>query len=186
MAAACRLHRRPRAPAAWTTTGTAFTPAPPKSRPSPATSASRWALPPVFPACGGFRTIRRVRRLVTEPLFPALPLLPLRPRPSVSGGSIHAQDVVAIVSFGGVPAVVDDALIEELRAWAGDVVDVDALQPGLKAARPGRNHRGLPCAGLQAVIRHPGDGRERVAIVLSILERNVQTRISREQLVRLD
>ena len=82
-------------------------------------------------------------------------------------------------------AVVGDALIAELKGWAGEAVDVITLQA---CFRPGERVRITdgPLRGLPAVIVTEMNGRERVAIVLSILERNVQTTISRWQIAKVE
>ena len=137
-----------------------------------------------FPRLRRHKTIRRVRRIVTGPLFPrylfcnfdmALHYRAVR----------YAPEVIDVVSFGGAPAIVDDSLVDELRSWAGEGVDVITLQPSL---RPG-DHVEItdgPMRGLQAVILHGRDDRERVTVLLSILECQAQMMISRTQLARIE
>jgi transcriptional antiterminator RfaH len=137
-----------------------------------------------FPRLRRRRTIRRVRRIVTGPLFPRY--LFCRFDFSTQYRAVrYAQDVIDVVSFGHLPAVVDDALIEELKAWAGESIDVITLQA---CFRPGDRVEITdgPFRGLQAVIENEMNGRERVAIILSILERDVQTTISRWQIARVE
>jgi len=130
------------------------------------------------------KTIRRVRRIVTGPLFPRY--LFCQFDMAVHYRAVrYAPEVIDVVSFGGKPAVVEDALIDELRSWAGESVDVITLQPSL---RPGDRVEITdgPMRGLQAVILHGRDDRERVTVLLSILECRAQMMISRTQLARVD
>ena len=86
-----------------------------------------------FPRLRRQKTIRRVRRVVTGPLFPRY----LFCRFDLSDryrAVRYAPEVIDVVSFGERPAVVDDAMIAELRNWAGEAVDVITIQPTL---RPG-------------------------------------------------
>jgi len=137
-----------------------------------------------YPRLKRQKTIRRVRRIVTGPLFPrylfchfdmALYYRAVR----------YAPEVIDVVSFGGKPAVVEDVLIEELRSWAGEAVDVITLQPSL---RPGDRVEITdgPMRGLQAVILRGRDDRERVTVLLSILECRAQMMISRTQLAPIE
>src|SRR3954464_6652979 len=72
-----------------------------------------------FPRLRQFRTIRRVRKLVTRPLFPRY--LFCRFDASLSYRSVrYAPDVLDLVRSGSQPAVVSESLIGELRQWAGD------------------------------------------------------------------
>jgi len=136
-----------------------------------------------FPRLQRRRTIRRVQRIVTGPLFPRY--LFCRFEMATQYRAVkYTEDVIDVVSFGRVPAVVSDALIAELKTWAGETIDLITLQPGL---RPGDRVAITdgPLRGLEAVIANEMPGRERVAIVLSILERNVQTTINRWQIARV-
>ncbi len=137
-----------------------------------------------YPRLRRQKTIRRVRRIVTGPLFPRY-LFCQFDLAAHYRAVRYAPEVIDVVSFGGKPAVVEDALIEELRSWAGDGVDVITLQPSL---RPGDRVEITdgPMRGLQAVILHGRDDRERVTVLLSILECRAQMMISRTQLSRID
>jgi len=133
-----------------------------------------------FPHLRRPRTIRRVRRVVTEPLFPCY--LFCRFDFSQKYRAVrYAPDVSDIVSFGGVSAVVNDGLIEGLKSWAGECVDIITLQPALHPGDPIVVTDG-PLRGLEGVILSEAGGRERVAVALSILERDVQMKISRWQI----
>jgi transcriptional antiterminator RfaH len=137
-----------------------------------------------FPRLRRQRTIRRVRRIVTNPLFPRY--LFCRFDLSTQYRAVrYAPDVIDVVSFGEQPAVVDDAVVDELKGWAGEGVDVITIQPGF---RPGERVQVIdgPMRGLEAVILHDQSDRDRVAVLLSILECGAQMMISRSQLARVD
>jgi transcriptional antiterminator RfaH len=133
-----------------------------------------------FPRLKREKIIRRAKRVVVGPLFPRYFFCHFDFAHRYRAVR-YAPDVVEIVSFGNVPAVVDDSLIDGLKTWAGDAVDVLSIQPSL---HPGDKLEIIdgPLRGLQAVLLHEMDGRERVSVVLSILERTVHAMISRCQL----
>ena len=95
----------------------------------------------------------------------------------------YSPDTIDVVQFGEHPAVVDDLLINELRAWAGDTLDIIDIRSSL---RPGEAVEIIdgPMRGLAGVIQHSSDDRDRVSILLSILECGVQVTISRSQIKR--
>jgi transcriptional antiterminator RfaH len=90
-----------------------------------------------------------------------------------------------VVSFGEQPALVEDTIIDELKGWAGEGVDVITIQPGFK---PGERVEVIdgPMRGLEAVILHDRSDRDRVAVLLSILECGAQMMISRSQLAHVN
>lgn len=136
-----------------------------------------------FPLLRQYRTIRRVRRLVTRPLFPRY-LFCRFDLAAAFAAVRYSYDVLDIVRFGPAPAVVEDALIAELRSWAGEAVDLITLQPDLQVGDTVQICDG-PMRGLQAVILRQKDDRDRVAVLLSILENQVQLIISRSQIAPL-
>ena len=95
----------------------------------------------------------------------------------------YAPEVIDVVSFGESPTIVSDAVIAELRGWAGEALDIITIQPGF---RPGDlvDITDGPMRGLQAVILHDRNDRDRVTVLLSILECGAQMMISRSQLAR--
>ena len=129
------------------------------------------------------KTIRRVRRVVTGPLFPRYLFchfdLGTRYR-----AVRYAADVAGIVSFGAEPAEVADVMIDELRRWAGEALDLTAIQPEFGRGDLVEIVDG-PLRGLQAVILHQRNDRDRVAVLLSLLEYGAQMMISRAQLRRV-
>lgn len=136
-----------------------------------------------FPLLRRYQTIRRVRRLVTRPLFPRY-LFCRFDLARAYAAVRYSRDVIDVVRFGASPAIVGDALIEELKSWAGEAVDLITLQPELQPGDTVEISDG-PMRGLQAVILRQKDDRDRVAVLLSILEQKVQLVISRTQLTPL-
>jgi len=144
----------------------------------------RLGLETYFPRLKRQRTIRRVRRVVTSPLFPRY-LFCRFDLFTLYRAVRYAPEVIEIVSFGEQPTLVRDALIEELKGWAGEAVDVITLQPGLQPGDRVEITDG-PMRGLPAVILHERNDRDRVAVLLSILECGAQMMISRSQLARVN
>ena len=89
---------------------------------------------------------------------------------------------MGVVGFGGRPAVVDEAIIEQLKQWAGDAVDIVTVRPGF---RPGDlvEIADGPLRGLQAVVLQELSDRDRVAVLLSTLGCQARLIVSRSQLV---
>ena len=126
------------------------------------------------------KTIRRVRRVVIRPLFPRY-LFCRFDLSSHYRAVRFAPEVSNIVHLGANPAIVQPALIQQLKEWAGDQVDIVTL--GLEL-RPGQTVEVTdgPMRGLQAIVSHAMSDRERVTVLLSILETQVNMVISRDQL----
>ena len=139
--------------------------------------------PTYLPKLRTQRTIRRVRRTVTGPLFPRY-LFCQMDLGSHFRAVRYAQDVLDVVRFGEKPAVVDDSMIEELRSWAGEAVDIITLVPPLAKGDTVEITSG-PMRGLQARIVNSRNDRERVTVLLSLLRHGAQMVIDRSQLVRI-
>ena len=136
-----------------------------------------------FPLLKRQKTIRRVRRVVTKPLFPRY--LFCRFDPAAWYRAVrYSPEVVDVVSFGGQPVIVADELIAEMKRWAGAAVDVITLEPSLRPGDEVEITDG-PMRGLRAVILHDRNDRNRVAVLLSVLEFQAQMLISRSQLARV-
>ena len=136
-----------------------------------------------YPQLREMRTIRRVRRWVTGPLFPRY--LFCRFDPGIAYRAVrYAPDTVDIVHEGTAPAEVSDALIAELRAWAGEALDVISLRPALKPGDAVELTAG-PLRGLPAVIVHTDDAHRRVAILLSLLQNEAHSVISMDDVRRV-
>jgi transcriptional antiterminator RfaH len=140
----------------------------------------RLALETYFPRFKRQKTIRRVRRMVTGPLFPRY--LFTRFDFSKEYRAIrYAPDVLEIVSTGSRPAIVADSLIKELKCWAGEALDLITLQPDLGPGDRVEITDG-PLRGFPAVILHAKNDSDRVAILLSLLASDAKMTISRSQL----
>ncbi len=136
-----------------------------------------------YPRLRQHRTIRRVRRIVTGPLFPRYLFCRLSLTTSYRAVR-YAPDVLDLVHAGGRPAEVQDTLIAELKGWAGDALDIITLQKPLRSGDAVEVVDG-PMRGLSAVILHADDERDRVAVLLSILNGSAQVHLSRSQVRRI-
>jgi transcription antitermination factor NusG len=136
-----------------------------------------------YPRLRQHRRIRRVWRTVTGPLFPRYAFCRFDPKISYRAVR-YAKDAIGIVHFGGRPAVVADAVIEHLKSWAGETGDVIVAQPALQNGDPVEIIDG-PMRGLSAVILRSSSDRERVEILLSLLQCEAQVVISRTQVRRV-
>ena len=134
-----------------------------------------------YPRLKHLKTIRRVKRWVVGPLFPRYFFCRLNLAQSFRAVQ-YAPQVVGVVGFGGRPAVVDEAIIEQLKQWAGDAVDIVTVRPGF---RPGDlvEIADGPLRGLQAVVLQEMSDRDRVAVLLSTLGCQARLIVSRSQLV---
>jgi transcriptional antiterminator RfaH len=133
-----------------------------------------------YPKLREYKTIRRVRRLVTSPLFPRY-LFCKFDASACYRAVRYAPEAIDVVHSGSFPAIVGPGLIEELKNWAGDGVDVVSLRPSLRVGDRVEITDG-PMRGLSAVILQASDDRDRVAILLSILECGAQMMVSRSEL----
>ena len=126
------------------------------------------------------RTIRRQRRGMIGPLFPRYVFC--RFDASILFRTIrYAPEMTGIVSVGNKPAIVTDALIENLRLWAGEERDVITLRP-----TPQRGDEveviGGPMQGLNGIFVANCNERERVRILLRFLECEAQTTLDRSEI----
>jgi transcriptional antiterminator RfaH len=136
-----------------------------------------------FPKLTRQRTIRRVRRVVTGPLFPRY--LFCRLDMSAHYRSVrYAPDVIDLVNFGDKPAVVAESIVNELMSWAGAGVDLIAIQPLLQPGDLVEITDG-PMQGLHATILNQRNDGQRVAVLLSMLRYGAQMIIDRSQLAKV-
>lgn len=136
-----------------------------------------------FPRLKEHRTIRRVRRVVTSPLFPRYLFAKVDLATSYRALR-YAPEVISLVHAGNSPAVVSDQLIDELKSWAGNEIDRTNLLPSLRPGDAVQVVQG-PMQGVSAVILRASDEHDRVTILLSLLQHGAQVTISRAQLERL-
>lgn len=97
----------------------------------------------------------------------------------------YAPDVIDVVKFGDRPAIVGESMIDELKSWAGEAIDLITLKPLLGPGDLVEITDG-PMQGLQAVILSQRNNRDRVAVLLSMLKYGAQMIISRTQLARVN
>ncbi|MFT3781723.1 MAG: transcription termination/antitermination NusG family protein [Nibricoccus sp.] len=128
---------------------------------------SRLGFEVFFPCITRTKTIRRVQYNVSEPLFPRYFFCKFEMN-SAYRAVRYAHDVLDVVSFGGVPAIVANKLIEQLKAWCAE--GPEAVRPSTSLV-PGDRVTVLegPMKGLEAVILEDTTESERVTILLGIL-----------------
>lgn len=146
------------------------------------TTLAREGLETFYPKLKRRRTIRRVRRWVTGPLFPNYIFAQFDP--TLSARLVkYADGVTNIVSFGGKPAIVDDAIITAIQTHATeDVVLVEAspFRPGdVVEIQTG------PMRGLQGVFEREMSDRDRVIILLDTLAQGARVQVGRDQLEKV-
>ncbi len=136
-----------------------------------------------FPRIKQHRTIRRVRRVVVSPLFPRYLFVRFDPALSYRAAR-YCPEVINIVHNGDTPAIVEDALIHDLKGWVDTELEKLSLRPAL---RPGDSVQivGGPMQGISAVILRASDEQDRVTILLSILQHGAQLTLCRAQLERI-
>jgi transcriptional antiterminator RfaH len=135
-----------------------------------------------FPKLKRRRTIRRVRRWVTGPLFPCY--IFARFDPVASGRLVKfANGVTNIVNFGGKPAIVDEGILDAIRAHAEDnVVTVTPVtfKPGDRV-----EIQAGPMQGLQGIFEREMSDRDRVVLLLDALAKGARVEVSRDQLEKV-
>jgi transcriptional antiterminator RfaH len=143
------------------------------------TSLRREGLETFYPQLRRRKTIRRVRKWVTGPLFPCY--IFARFDPTTSARLVkYANGVTGIVSFGGNPAIVDDALIAAIQDHAADNI-VTLLPPPLRAGDRVEIQTG-PLRGLQGIFEKELSDRDRVIILLDTLAQGARVQLTRDQL----
>ena len=147
-----------------------------------------------FPKLRQKRTIRRVRKWVTGPLFPGY-FFARFDADRDSRLVRYANGVINIVSFGGQPAAVDSVIIEgicshcqpstlnaQLSTFLPDTV---TIQPS--GFRPGDQVeiQTGPFRGFQGIFEREMSDQERVVILLEVLAKTTRVQVSREQLEKV-
>ena len=133
-----------------------------------------------YPKLKRLKTIRRVKRWITGPLFPRYFFCRVNLAHNFRAVR-YAPHVIDVVSFGGRPTTVDDAIIHQLQQWAGETVDILIVRPALKPGDVVEIADG-PLRGLQAVVVQEMSDRDRVAVLLSTLQCQARLIVSRSQL----
>jgi transcription antitermination factor NusG len=93
----------------------------------------------------------------------------------------YAPEIIDLVHSGPFPSIVDDRLIAQLKHWATESKDLLVLPPPFCPGEIVELAEG-PMQGLSARILNISNDRDRVAILLSILECGAQMVVSRCQL----
>jgi transcriptional antiterminator RfaH len=154
----------------------------PRQEPLAQTSLQREGIQTFYPKLKRRRTIRRVRRWVIGPLFPGY--IFARFDVARSGRLVkYATGVTHIVSFGGKPAIVDDAIIAAIAEHAED--DIVTVPP--PSLRPGDvvEIKAGPLMGLQGIFEREMPDRERVIILLETIARGARVEVTRDQLEKV-
>ena len=133
-----------------------------------------------FPRLKRKKIIRRVKRIVTEPLFPRYLFCQLDLASSYRAVR-YARDVVNIVNSGERPTVVDDRTINQLKRWAGENNNIITVEPKPFEAGKSVEITSGPMQGLEAIFLHETNQSERVAILLNLMGAESKTVISRSQ-----
>ena len=111
----------------------------------------------------------------TVPLFPSYLFVRIDISSGESAYVVWSPGVKYLVSFNGVPASIDDNIIEFLKGRADSSGQIHATS-NLKRGQ--RVHvTGGPFEGLEALIERPPDGRGRVKLLMSMLNSQVQAEI---------
>jgi len=134
-----------------------------------------------YPRLKRLKTIRRVKRWMVGPLFPRYFFARLNLAQNFRAVQ-YAPHVVGVVNFGGRPTRVDDAIIDQLKQWAGEAVDLVTVRPGFHPGDLVEIADG-PLRGLQAVVLQEMSDRDRVSVLLSTLGCQARMIVSRSQLV---
>ena len=137
-----------------------------------------------FPKLMRYKSIRRVRRSVINPLFPRY-VFGRFDTASHYRSIRYAPEVINVVGVGTQPAIVSDFLIAELKLWAGNTGDLITANADLSQGNRVEITDG-PMRGLPAVIINIKDDSDRVEVLLSILTHNAKMLIDRSQLARIE
>ena len=110
------------------------------------------------------RSSGRVR--VTEAMFPGY-IFAKFPYDALCRQVAASNGVSAVVSFGGIPAIVDEGIIQELRSVIGDAETVEISS----AVRVGEEVQVVdgPFKGIRAVVTQVMPARARVTVLLELL-----------------
>jgi transcriptional antiterminator RfaH len=146
------------------------------------TGLQREGIETFYPKLKRRKTIRRVRKWVTGPLFPSYIFARFD---AVRSGRLvkYASGVIKIVSFGGKPAIVEDAIITAITDHAEDNV-ITVGPPSLKQGDRVEIQDG-PLRGLQGVFEREMSDKDRVVILLETLAKGARVEVTRDQLEKV-
>ena len=133
-----------------------------------------------YPRLKRRKTIRRIKRWVVGPLFPRY--LFCRFELAAHFRIVrYAREVIGLVSFGDRPAVVEPAVIDQLKNWAGEAVDVVTIHPNPKAGDMVEITDGA-FRGLRAIVERDMSDQQRVALLLTALACQARIVVNRDQI----
>jgi transcriptional antiterminator RfaH len=153
---------------------------PQKEEPVASFCSAQLGLETYYPRLRQYRTIRRKRRLVIRPLFPRY-LFCRFDAGDLFRAVSYAPDMVEIVSAGSTPTIVATDLIEGLKSWAGNEVDILTLQPAMRVGDQVEITNG-PMRGLSGTILKESAESVRVTILLSFLLNGAHLNVERTDL----
>lgn len=133
-----------------------------------------------YPRLKRRKTVRRVKRWVVGPLFPRY--LFCRFELAEHYRMVrYSHEVIGVVSFGESPVVVESAVVDQVKSWAGEAVDVVTIRPNPK---PGDTVEIADGAfrGLRAVVERDMCDQQRVALLLTTLTYHARIVVSRDQI----
>ena len=135
-----------------------------------------------FPRIREERVIRRRREVVTGPLFPGYLFARFDLATSFRAVN-YARGVKQVVSFGAVPAPVDEEVLDAIKARLEDGF-VRLSPPALRPGQAVRIEEG-PLRGLDAVFERELTGRQRVVLLLRALAYDARVVVAAEQIAQL-
>jgi transcriptional antiterminator RfaH len=130
-----------------------------------------------FPRLRREKVIRRKRQVITSPLFPRY-LFCRFDLGKLYRAVRYAPDVIDIVHAGNAAVAVPDSMIERLKNWAGNEIDIIAVRPGIKLGDLVEITEG-PLQGLSGVVLENCEDQERVTLLLSFLQCGAQLKMRR-------
>ena len=143
-------------------------------------SLQRLGLETFYPQLKQRRVIRRREQMIIGSLFPGYLFTRLNLAVNYRGAK-YATGVLNLVEFGSIPAIVDDEIIEGIRARLRDgyvTLQAPVLKPG-EVVRIRAGH----LQGLEAVFEREMSDHERVVLLLRTLTYQAHVVLPLEQVV---
>ncbi len=138
-------------------------------------------LEPYFPRLKRKKIIRRVKRVVIEPLFPRYLFCRLDLAASYRAVR-YGPDVIGIVRSGEQATIVSDSTIDQLKRWAGEEDHVLTLEPDPIVPGSTIKITGGPMQGLEAIFLAETSQGERVTLLLNLMNAEARAVIDRSQI----
>ena len=134
-----------------------------------------------YPRLKRYKTIRRVRSEVIEPLFPRYLFCKLDLAENYRAVT-YGRDVIEVVGSGSRPTEVSFQTIERIRDWAGSESDIITLEPELINAGDRIRIIEGPMQGLEAIFVRGTSQEERVSILLNLMDSQATVEINRSHI----